>query len=378
MLLAIYTLLTVANSWLYKGIKGIHWFSAYSFSALLGALSVALRGHIPDFVSIVVGNLFVVAGYYFFFLSLSELFGRSRLRLYLQGALLLGAAITMVQWGYIHPNTKTRLIAYSVVLGLQQAHITYVVSRRQTTILRTAGAPVAIMLALLALTNLVRILGVYHYGAPSDYLKAGAFLGWIVIVTSCLQCGAMVGYVWMTAALLRNDLQVQASTDPLTGLLNRRAIEREAEPALTACRQLAAPACAILIDLDGFKQINDRFGHACGDATLIEVAACLQREMRKTDLLARLGGDEFAILLPYTPLEAASEIAERLRQAVDRLQIPCGEGSAKYTGVTASFGIAETEPSTRMWEQLAVSCDQALYVAKRAGGNRALPAEQFA
>ena len=377
MLLAIYTLLTVANSWLYKGIRGIHWFSLYSFSALLGALSVALRGHIPDFLSIVIGNLFVVTGYFFFFLSLSELFGRSRLRLYLQGTLLFGAVVTMVQWGSIHPNTKTRLIAYSVVLGLQQAHIAYVISRRQTTILRTAGSPVAIMLAFLALTNVVRIVGVYHYGAPADYLKAGAFLGWIVIITSCLQCGAMVGYVWMTAALLRNDLQVQASTDPLTGLLNRRAIEREAEPMLAGCRELASPACAILIDLDGFKQINDRFGHACGDATLIEVAACLQREMRKTDLLARLGGDEFAILLPYTPLEAAGEIAERLRDAVDRLQIPSGEGSSKYTGVTASFGIAETEPMTRTWEQLAMNCDQALYGAKRAGGNRALPAEQF-
>ncbi|RXH57885.1 GGDEF domain-containing protein [Granulicella sibirica] len=378
MLLAVYTLLTVANSWLYKGTKGIHWFSLYSFSALLGALSVALRGDIPDFISIVIGNLFVVAGYFFFFLSLSELFGRSRLRLYLQGILLFGAIVTMVEWGSIHPNTRTRLIAYSVVLGLQQAHIAFVISRRQTAILRTAGAPVAMMLGLLALTNLVRIVGVYHYGAPSDYLKAGAFLGWIVIITSCLQCGAMVGYVWMTAALLRNDLQVQASTDPLTGLLNRRAIEREAEPMLTNCRQLSAPACAILIDLDGFKQINDRFGHACGDTTLTEVAACLQREMRKTDLLARLGGDEFAILLPYTPLEAAAEIAERLRHAVDILKIPCGEDGSGYTGVTASFGIAETEPTTRTWEQLAMSCDEALYVAKRAGGNRALPAEQFA
>ena len=201
----------------------------------------------------------------------------------------------MVEWGSIHPNTKTRLIAYSIVLGLATgAHGLCRLPTADDDPADSRRSPVAIMLALLALTNLVRILGVYHYGAPADYLKAGAFLGWIVIITSCLQCGAMVGYVWMTAALLRNDLEVQASTDPLTGLLNRRAIEREAEPMLAGCRQLASPACAILIDLDGFKQINDRFGHGCGDATLIEVAACLQREMRKTDLLARLGGDEFA------------------------------------------------------------------------------------
>ena len=365
-LLLLCTLLTVGNSWLYKEMKGIHWFSLYNVATLLGAAAVALRGAIPDFLSIVVGNLVVVLGYAFLFLSLTDLFGRKTAHVYFQAALILVAVVTMVEYGTLHPDTADRLIAYSIVLGCQQIHVALLIARKEDGTLRFISAPMALVLAALALMNLTRILNVQFAGAPADYLQAGTSLQWVVIANSSLQCAVIVAYVWMTAAFLHADLELQASTDPLTGLLNRRAIESAADRTLAACKQANEPVCAITVDLDGFKQINDSHGHHCGDATLVAVARTLRSCVRKQDVLARLGGDEFAILLPQASLETASEFAERLRTAIESLEIVYGP---VRTRVTASLGLAQVESSAPDWDTLIMHCDQALYAAKRAGGN---------
>ena len=375
MLLAVYTLLTVANSLLYKGMKGSYWFSLYNVFALLGAISVALRGQIPDFLSIVIGNLFVVACYHSLFLSLTAHFGRRKLDLYLQTFLALVGVVTMMQYGYFHPDTRLRLIAYSAVLGGQQAHIAVFLFRTQSAFLRRAGGAMALMLSTLAAVNIIRMLGVGYGGAPADYLQAGNFLASIVVINTCLQCGVMVAYVWLTAAQLRCDLEVQASTDPLTGLLNRRAIELAAETAILRSRQANAGLSVLTIDLDGFKEVNDTFGHNYGDTTLIAVARCLQAGLRHGDQLARTGGDEFAILLPRTSFSSAVQIADTLRQAIENLRIPYDhpeqnqQGDSRTITIAASFGLAHAESSSS-WEQLITQCDQALYAAKRAGGNQ--------
>ena len=179
----------------------------------------------------------------------------------------------------------------------------------------------------------------------------------------------MVAYVWLTAALLRMDLEVQASTDPLTGLLNRRAFHQRAEAELVRCKAAGFPVSALTIDLDEFKQVNDTYGHSCGDAMLTMVAKCLRQNMRSTDLVARLGGDEFAVLLPRTSLADAAVVAEEVRESLESLRIA---GESFEVKVTASFGLAQVESATLNWEHLVLNCDEALYAAKKRGGNRVI------
>jgi diguanylate cyclase (GGDEF)-like protein len=361
-LLALCTVVTVANSSLYKGVKGIHWFSLYNLSALLGAIAVAFRGDIPDFISIVVANLLVAAGYFFFSVSLIAFFDGKTKDYYLQAVLLVIAVITMFQYGWLHNDTPKRLIAYSLVLGCQQAQIAVFLLRQKRAALRIATTSMSIILACFCLANVIRVIGVAMRGAPNNYLNAGAFLAWIVIATSSLQCGAIVCYVWMTAAHLREDLEIQASTDPLTGLLNRRAIEVAAEQQILACNRSGSHISAIILDLDDFKLINDTYGHHCGDDTLIAIANSLKMGLRGRDLLARVGGDEFAILLPDTPLEEATQLATKLQASVQQSTVTHGQLNAS---VNVSFGVADLHLPNNTWEQLLMCCDKALYDAKR-------------
>ncbi|MEG9437198.1 GGDEF domain-containing protein [Edaphobacter sp. HDX4] len=361
MLLALYTLLTLANSWLYRETKGVNWFCLYSLFLLSGAIAIALRGQIPAPVSILGGTLLVVVGYACLYQSLHDFFGLEGSHSSFQVALLLLATIAMLEYGWIQPDTGKRLIAYSLILGLQQSHTVLLLLRNHEPALRIPSMSMAVMVGALVISNSVRILGILLHGAPDNYLNAGPFLVWILLVNTCLQWGAMVTYIWLTAARLRGRLEAQAITDPLTGALNRRGIEIAAGKRILLCKRDHQPLSAIVVDLDDFKRVNDTFGHHCGDATLITIAACLRNGIRPGDLLARIGGDEFAILLPNTPLSEAIEIIECLRHSVKHTEIVHG---SFHTRVSASFGLAELEPDVEDWEQLSMRCDKHLYEEK--------------
>ena len=143
-------------------------------------------------------------------------------------------------------------------------------------------------------------------------------------------------------------LDALARTDPLTGLANRRAFLEHAQAFLSAAARSGAPLALLLLDIDRFKAVNDRFGHGAGDAVLRAVAAALRGAIRVGDLPVRWGGEEFAVLLPGTDLPAAVALAERLRAAV-RDGVPHPAGGR----VTVSIGAARLGPGppTRPWTQ---------------------------
>ncbi len=164
-------------------------------------------------------------------------------------------------------------------------------------------------------------------------------------------------------------LRELARTDPLTGLLNRRAFaERLCEEVARSARY-GAPVSLLLLDLDGLKRLNDRFGHHEGDAALRALACSLVLGSRSADLAARWGGDEFMMLAPQTRRAEAMELAERIRSSVL---------SSGPVGVTVSIGVATAEAAaTTATAELEAAADAALYEAKRQGGNRVVASVEF-
>ena len=157
------------------------------------------------------------------------------------------------------------------------------------------------------------------------------------------------------------------SCDDLTGLLNRRAFFDKAETEINRWRRSKRPLCVLAIDADNFKSINDRFGHDVGDTVLKELSEAIKRCVRQLDITARIGGEEFTVLLPYTNIKDAAELAERVRHCVAEMII---EPDALNIAMTISIGVAQMDDTLADIRALMKSADRALYCAKNAGRNR--------
>ena len=168
-------------------------------------------------------------------------------------------------------------------------------------------------------------------------------------------------------ARLHERVQRQATTDELTGLVNRRRFLEALETELERAKLFETPLSLVLADLDDFKLVNDRHGHLAGDHALQTFGDLLQGHLRKMDVAGRLGGEEFAVLLPDTGAEAAALVADRMRHAL--ADVPLALPNGVRIPLTASFGIAELAPGQAA-EQVLSLADAALYEAKAAGKNR--------
>lgn len=165
-------------------------------------------------------------------------------------------------------------------------------------------------------------------------------------------------------------LRHMSRTDGLTGLENRRSIERQLEKMFAHGERLSEPLSCVMSDLDRFKSVNDEHGHQAGDAVLRQFAAILKKTAREIDVVGRYGGEEFIVLLPGTVLDAAVTFAERVRKDVESHTFVFDGGSIRRT---VSFGVAGwPHPRIESCEGLVRAADDALYVAKETGRNRVI------
>src|SRR5678815_1300558 len=155
-----------------------------------------------------------------------------------------------------------------------------------------------------------------------------------------------------------------AFTDHLSGLANRRRFERQLDREINRSLRFDHPLSLLMVDIDNFKKLNDTFGHDVGDEAIRRLGKVLQQETRGIDLAARIGGEEFAVLLVETGREGGLEVAERLRVAINTLEIP----TARH--ITASFGVAECPGDAQTAADVLKAADVALYEAKRNGRDR--------
>ena len=167
---------------------------------------------------------------------------------------------------------------------------------------------------------------------------------------------------------LRDELRQQAIHDPLTDLFNRRYLVETLPRDLYQAQRRKAPLSIVMLDLDGFKQFNDSFGHGAGDALLREFGGALRQQLRKSDIACRYGGDEFLLVLPDSSLADTQERLEEIRTYLRTLQIRYGEQVLGM--ITLSAGIAQTPEHGTTTAELLQAADEALYAAKQAGGDR--------
>jgi len=173
----------------------------------------------------------------------------------------------------------------------------------------------------------------------------------------------------MANARLYEKTVALSLTDPLTGVFNRRHLFAHLEMELRRAERYGDPVTVAMIDIDHFKQLNDTFGHATGDAVLQAVAGALRRSVRRVDTVARFGGEEFCVILPRLARSEALEVAEKLRLAIHELVAPAPAGKAPVR-IGASLGVATFPGDAADAVGLLDAADSALYASKRAGRNR--------
>lgn len=231
--------------------------------------------------------------------------------------------------------------------------------------------------AIVLASAVVILRGVLALRMPlyTDMVSQDAMLRTVLVVSLFSMVIEVCGFITLMHARVEDELldtqarlQELADTDSLTGLVNRRKFTELAAHDLGLARRHGHPLSLILFDLDHFKQINDVYGHATGDAVLADVARKCLETVRQTDIVARWGGEEFAVLMPETDEDGARLMAGRLREALRELRPQAGHDLR----TTASFGVAELggEGRGESLEKLAARADACLYRAKREGRDR--------
>ena len=182
------------------------------------------------------------------------------------------------------------------------------------------------------------------------------------------------GFVLMLNYRLATDLRRLATRDSLTSALNRRSLEEIANQLQAHLSRSGGYLSVLMLDIDHFKTVNDRYGHPVGDAVLIALSTISHTTIRTGDYFARYGGEEFCILLPGTTEAEACILANRLRQAFSEIPIDCGRG--ELVRCTVSIGASDSSVSGLDFEKLIAHADAALYQAKHAGRNCVVPYSQ--
>lgn len=245
-----------------------------------------------------------------------------------------------------------------------------------------SGATESTFYAVTPLDQIPRILSFRKLEAYPLYLvvgraKAEYLAPWHGVLTyAVFTVGAFVALTtllsilvhrsWRRLTTMNRALEHMAHTDYLTSLMNRRALLECAEAEIERSRRYGKPPSVLILDIDHFKDINDRFGHVVGDAALRQLAGVLRSTFRTVDLLGRWGGEEFVAFMPETPLAGAFDVAERIRQAVEDTEIAAGVDTPLK--LTVSIGVASLMPTDDV-DAVITRADTALYRAKNTGRN---------
>lgn len=295
------------------------------------------------------------------------------------GALLLASAGAMAMFGSGGRATDNVVFSVSQLVPIVLTVAALLAFERRSVGVWVAAAVGGVFIAgqgAEAVTNALRLAGLMSTDAY--YSVAAWFLVCAIIGASVLNLGLLL----IVTDRLRAELYALATRDDLTGLPNRRALRERIALIEKSARRKGESAVVVMIDLDLFKAINDRYGHDAGDAALVHVAGVLKSLLRERDFLARVGGDEFCILLPDTDSELAATIVRRLGEAVQRRRM---HWRGNRIAVPASIGFTQWRPDSGIGLSDSLSlADDEMFDRKRKSASaskrydQALPARRIA
>jgi len=330
----------------------------------LAYLLLANAGRLPVLATAVLANAAGALSVALFFVAIRQFLGL-RFDWRWLAAMVLG--VTGVA-ALVGSNYAGSAIFNGFVYGALQLLNGLALWRQPAPDLRRVQRAVALLYLLMGLVLPLRAAALLMKNSGLAYLDAP--LAWqepIYVFGLLFIMATNLGFVQLCKMRAEAEVRQQAMTDGLTGLANRRALDEAMARALAGAMRTQQPFAVLMVDVDHFKAINDRFGHHTGDLTLIAFAHALRAGLRAQDLCFRYGGEEFCVLLPDTAADAALLLAERLRQHV---ALPASESAdGSIPAVSASFGIA-------IWQSLDTAdalfgrADRALYRAKKMGRNR--------
>ena len=346
------------------------WAGAMALESFAFSMGAA-RGAVPDFVSIVLFGVLLIAAQA---MKLAAIYEYRELP-WPRWQCLLPIGLALFIAALTYEDFRGRLIYGSLLYGAQMLLILQVL--RSDTESRTGRAwwllfgATAAALPLFALRAIVAFFGTFEFATvqsttPLNPIQLAVFIGFIAM--SML---GSLGFILMVKERADRAVRSLAMIDSLTGVFNRRAFMERAEKEFAIAQRNKTPLALVICDIDFFKRINDEFGHPTGDSVLVDVAQLLESRLRKQDTLGRYGGEEFCILLPSTDELGAMAVAETLRSTVESTPLATERNSIS---ATISIGVTVCPASCancdKGFYKLLDDADASLYQAKHDGRNR--------
>ena len=336
------------------------WGAGFITASVATTLIIVLRGTIPNFWSIIVGNALLAAAYGILWCGARKFEGK-KVSILLA---LVGVSVWIVACsiGPIYARPETRATVMATIGIVYTLLAVFELWRGRDNDLWRWPVIVLLLAHAAAIPIHIPLAGALTHPDPSD----------VDLLTFAIFEGAFVTFstAYLFGGLAKDRVAARyrriSLTDPLTGVANRRGFFETGERLLMRACFAREPMALIMFDLDQFKRINDRYGHRVGDEVLTAFCKIATTHLRPTDLFGRIGGEEFASLLPNTEPQDAVWLADRIRAAVETASC-VGEPTIR---TTVSAGVALSHEAAGDLTGLLASADQALYRAKAAGRNR--------
>ena len=342
-------------------IKGLGDWSAALLLLFMGGVLVAGRGKLPNFISVSVSNFLLWCGLYLAYVGTQRFFG-AKPRVAPWMAVITGVALVQVWFTLVEPSYHMRLILTTVVTAVLSGVHAWLVFR-QGSITFARGLAVSVLIFLLT-AQVMRLVTSFSMPFPTNAAFLDTSPIQLIYVTSFAFSILLfsISTVLMATDRLRIELEHLANHDSLTNALTRRNLDDACRSELERCRRHGRSMALLMMDLDHFKAINDRYGHQTGDRVLTTFVAKVNALLRGPDQLGRFGGEEFVALLPDTALDEALLVAERIRDA-------CALAD-QAPACTVSIGVTTNQRDDDSVDTLLARADTALYRAKANGRNR--------